>query len=116
MATTGNRLRISSVQYVIGSVFLRFSYIGIAYFFRSFSSLEKAILHVILAVASLLLAWFALQTFRRSSPSGSALGCTYLVLLVINAIGALGAFFFALVHLFNAATSSTEGSGTLWLL
>lgn len=108
-----DRLKLNSVVYLAASLIIRWSYLIIAYVVRVFSGMERAWLHLVLALASLVFAWIALQLYRKSSPTGSNLGCFYLVLLVINFIGSIGAVFYALVHLFNSDGQQVE---TFWLL
>jgi len=108
-----DKLRFNSVSYFVLSIIIRWLYNVFAFFLpHSFTLLEKNILHILLALTSLVLGWLALQFFRKASPTGSNLGCFYLVLLIINLIGGVGALFFAMVRLFG----DEGGAETLWLL
>lgn len=75
--------------------------------------MQHAILHMVFAVISLVLAFMAVQLFRKSTPSGSNLGCFFLVLLLLNFVFALGSVFAALIHLFSANGGEIE---TIWLM
>lgn len=105
------KLRLNSVTYFVLSVLIRWVYNLVIFLHRGFTVTERGILHLLLAAVSVLFAWFALQLFRKSTPSGSNLGCFYLILLVLNFIGGLGAVFFAMVKFF----SEEGGAETLWL-
>lgn len=107
-----DKIKINSIVYFLISLFVRWFYNLIILFYHGFTGNEKLILHLILAVASLVFGWLALQLFRRSNSSGSNLGCTYLFLLVLNIIGGIGALFFCMVQFF----SDQGGAETLWLL
>ena len=107
-----DKIKFNSIGYLIISLVIRWLYNLIALFYHGFSGNERVILHLLLAVASLVFGWFALQLFRRSNPSGSNLGCFYLVFLILNLVGGVGALFFALVQFFG----EQGGTETLWLL
>lgn len=106
------RLRFNSVTYLILSLAIRWLYNISIWLFHGFTITQKGVLHLLLAVVSLLLGWLALQLFRKSNPSGSNLGCFYLILLMLNFVGGAGALFFALVKFF----SDEGGAETLWLI
>jgi hypothetical protein len=105
-------VKLNSVAYFIISIVIRWLYNLIAFFYHGFGHNQKAILHLLLAMTSLVFGWLALQLFRKSSPSGSNAGCFYLILLLLNLVGGVGALFFTLVQFF----SEQGGSETLWLL
>ncbi|HET6990592.1 MAG TPA: hypothetical protein VFJ43_04675 [Bacteroidia bacterium] len=107
-----DKIKFNSIGYLVISLVIRWLYNLIAFFYHGFSGNQRVILHLLLAVASLVFGWFALQLFRRSSPSGSNLGCFYLVFLILNLVGGVGALFFALVQFFG----EQGGAETLWLL
>ncbi len=107
-----NKIKFNSVGYFVLSIVLRWFYNLFVWFYHGFTGNEKVILHLLLAVVSLVLGWLALQLFRRSSPSGSNLGCLYLALLILNLIGGVGALFYTMVQFF----SEQGGAETLWLL
>ena len=104
---------MNAVSYFIASVVLRWMYNLFVFFYHGFTPVQKGILHLLLAIVSALFAWLALRMFRRSSPSGSNLGCFFLVLLYLNVIGSFGAICFALVQFFAVDSGGPE---TLWLL
>lgn len=106
------KVKANSVFYLFLSVIIRWVYNLSIWFYHGFSENEKVILHLLLALVSLLLGWLALQLFRKSSPTGSNLGCIYLVFLVLNLIGGVGALFYTMVQFFGAQ----GGAETLWLL
>ena len=106
------KMRFSSLTYFISSIVVRWIYNAAVLLYHNFSVREKMTLHLILAMVSLLLGWLAFQLYRKAKPTGSNLGCFYLVLLFVNLLGGLGALFFALVQFFSAE----GGSETLWLL
>lgn len=107
-----NKIKSNSIGYFVFSIVLRWLYNLLIWFYHGFSGNEKVILHLLLALVSLVLGWLALQLFRKSSPSGSNLGCFYLVLLILNLIGGVGALFYTLVQFF----SEQGGAETLWLM
>lgn len=75
--------------------------------------MEHAILHMVFSLISLGLAFMAVQLFRKSAPSGSNLGCFFVILLLLNFVMALGSVFAALIHLFGANGGELE---TIWLM
>jgi len=106
------KLKANSVLYFILSIIIRWVYNLSILFYHGFSENERVILHLLLAVVSLVLGWMALQLFRKSSPTGSNLGCFYLIFLLLNLVGGVGALFYTLVQFFGAQ----GGAETLWLL
>lgn len=107
-----DKVKFNSIYYFIISILIRWLYNLMVVFYHGFTGNQKVILHVLLAAVSLVLGWLALQLFRRSSPSGSNLGCIYLILLIVNLIGGVGALFYTMVQFFG----EQGGSETLWLL
>src|ERR1041385_4575580 len=99
-------IKANSVYYFVFSILIRWLYNGIAFFYHHFSVHQRVILHLLLAVVSLVIGWLAYQLFKKSSPSGSSLGCFYLFLLVVNLVGGVGALFFTLVQFFGASNRS----------
>ncbi|HEU4716836.1 MAG TPA: hypothetical protein VFU15_03340 [Bacteroidia bacterium] len=83
------------------------------FFYPHFSLTQKTILHLVLAVASVVFGWLALQYYKKAIPTGSNLGCLYYFFLLLNLVGGVGAVFFGLVQVFSAEGGSSE---TLWLL
>ena len=75
--------------------------------------MEHAILHMVAALLSFALAFMSIQLFRKSTPSGSNLGCFFLILLLANFVFAVGSIFAALVHLFGANGGELE---SIWLM
>lgn len=106
------KVKLNSIFYFILSIVIRWLYNLLVLLNVGFTNNQKVILHLLLAVVSLVLGWLALQLFRRSSPSGSNLGCFYLILLLLNLVGGVGALFYTMVQFFGAQ----GGSETLWLL
>jgi hypothetical protein len=106
------KLKANSVIYLFSSILIRWLYNLAIWFYHGFTGNEKVILHLLLAVVSLVLGWLALQLFRRSSPSGSNLGCFYLIFLLLNLVGGVGALFYTMVQFFGAQ----GGAETLWLM
>ena len=106
------KLKANSVFYFIFSIVIRWFYNLFVWFYNGFNANEKVIIHLLLAVVSLVLGWLALQLFRKGSPTGSNLGCIYLVLLILNLVGGVGALFFTMVQFFG----EQGGAETLWLL
>jgi hypothetical protein len=107
-----DKVKLNSIVYLILSIVIRWLYNLLALVYHGFTGDQKVILHLVLAVVSLVLGWLALQLFRRSSPSGSNIGCFYLIFLLLNLVGGVGALFFTMVQFFGAQ----GGSETLWLL
>ncbi|MDQ3110021.1 MAG: hypothetical protein M3R17_09010 [Bacteroidota bacterium] len=107
-----DKVKLNSILYLFLSITIRWLYNLLVLFYHGFSGDQKVILHLVLAVVSLVLGWLALQLFRRSSPSGSNLGCFYLIFLILNLVGGVGALFYTMVQFFGAQ----GGSETLWLL
>jgi hypothetical protein len=103
--------RRNSLIYFFLSLSFRWLYNLLVWFYHGFSITERGVIHMLMAIVSLLLAWFALQLYRKSSPTGSSLGCLYLIFLVLNFLFSLVAIFFALVKFF----SEEGGAETLWL-
>lgn len=108
-----DRAKYNSILYLVLSVVLRWSYNLSFMFTRIFSPVESATLHMVAALGSAALAWMSLQLYRKSSPTGSNLGCFYLIFLFINLIMSGGAIFAALIHLFAVNGGEIE---SLWLL
>ncbi|MCX6312281.1 MAG: hypothetical protein NT084_11685 [Bacteroidetes bacterium] len=107
-----DKIKFNSIAYFVLSIVIRWLYNVVVWIYHGFSGNERVILHLLLAAASLVLGWFALQLFRRSSPSGSNLGCLYLACLILNLVGGVGALFYTLVQFFG----EQGGAETLWLL
>jgi hypothetical protein len=107
-----DKVKANSIYYFFLSIIIRWLYNLLVIFYHGFTGNQKVILHLLLAMVSLVLGWLALQLFRRSSPSGSNLGCLYLILLLVNLVGGVGALFYTMVQFFGAQ----GGSETLWLL
>ncbi|MBI3511216.1 MAG: hypothetical protein HY064_11175 [Bacteroidetes bacterium] len=108
----GESTRVSAVYFFIFSIVIRWFYNAFVWFHHGFSGTQKVVLHLLLAAASVILGWMALQLFKKSRPSGSNLGCLFMSFLYLNVLGGIGAFFFALVQFF----AQQGGSETLWLL
>lgn len=106
------RLKLNSITYFVLSLVIRWLYNLVVWLYHGFTITERGVLHMLLAVVSLLFGWFALQLFRKARHSGSNLGCLYLLILIVNFVGSLGAIFFALVQFF----SDEGGAETLWLV
>jgi hypothetical protein len=107
------KLRTNSIVYFLLSLLFRFSYFGIFLFVSGLSGSQHVILHLLLAIASLVMGFMALRIFNRAKTSGSNGGCLYLILLMLNIVGGIGAVFFALVHLFHQQGS--DGEIMLWI-
>jgi hypothetical protein len=103
----------SSILYLALSVVLRWGYNVLFLLYKGFSPMEHAILHMVFSVISLGLGFMAIQLFRKSAPSGSNLGCFFLILLLVNFVMAVGSIFAALIHLFGANGGELE---SIWLL
>ncbi len=108
-----DRAKHNAIYYLVLSVVLRWGYNIFYMLYKGISPMEHAILHMIFAVISLALAWMAIQLFRKSAPSGSNLGCVFLVLLIGNFLTSVGAIFAALIHIFGANGGELE---TIWLM
>jgi hypothetical protein len=106
------KLKANSVFYLFLSIIIRWVYNLSIWFYHGFTGNQRVILHLLLAAVSLVLGWLALQLFRKSSPTGSNLGCFYLIFLLLNLIGGVGALFFTLVQFFG----EQGGAETLWLM
>jgi hypothetical protein len=103
----------SSIWYLALSFSLRWGYNLLFLLYKGFTPMQHAILHMVFSIISLVLAFMAIQLFRKSTPSGSNLGCFYLVLLLLNFVFALGSVFAALIHLFGANGGEIE---SIWLM
>lgn len=103
----------SSIWFLLLSFGLRWGYNLLYLLYKGFTPMQHAILHMVFAVISLVLAFMSVQLFRKSTPSGSNLGCFFLVLLLLNFVFALGSVFAALIHLFSANGGEIE---TIWLM
>jgi len=108
-----DRAKYNAVYYLILSVVLRWGYNFFYVLYKGFSPMQSAILHMFFALISVALAWMAIQLYRKSSPSGSNLGCVFLLLLIVNFVMAVGAVFAALIHIFGANGGELEN---IWLL
>lgn len=105
--------KYNSIYFLLTSFLLRWGFNLVYILYRGFSPMEYAILHMVAAVISLGLGYLAISLFRKSTPSGSNLGCTYLILLILNFIFAIGSVFAALVHLFGVNGGELE---SIWLM
>ncbi len=105
--------KLSSLWFLVLSFVLRWGYNVLFLLYKGFTPMQNAILHMVFAVISLVLAFMAVQLFRKSTPSGSNLGCFFIVLLLLNFVFALGSVFAALIHLFSANGGEIE---TIWLM
>jgi len=85
-------LGLSVLLHVLNQVFSRL---------HLFSPLQQAILSLLLVGGVIVLGWMALQLFRKGEPTGSNLGCIYLVLLLGNLLLGAVALFFTLVYFFS---------------
>jgi fatty acid desaturase len=103
----------SSIWFLALSFGLRWGYNVLYILYKGFSPMEHAILHMVFALISLVLGFMAIQLFRKSTPSGSNLGCFFLVLLLLNFVFAVGSVFAALIHLFSANGGEIE---SIWLM
>lgn len=103
----------SAILYLAMSVGIRWGYNVLYLLYKGFTPMQHAILHMICCVVSLALAFMAVQLFRKSSPSGSNLGCVFVVLLLLNFAFAVGSIFAALIHLFGANGGELE---SIWLM
>jgi hypothetical protein len=103
----------NSILFLLVSFVLRWGYNATFLFLHVFTPMQSAILHIVFAVISAILGFLAIQLFRKSTPSGSNLGCFFLVLLLLNFLFAIGAMFGGLVHLFSANGGEIE---TIWLM
>lgn len=75
--------------------------------------MESAVLHMFFSLIAVVLAWMSIQLYRKSTPSGSNLGCVFLAVIIINFILSVGAIFAAMIHLFGANGGEIE---SIWLL
>jgi len=103
----------TSLIFLLISFFIRWGYNGMFLLYHGFKPMESAILHMVFSVISFVLAFMAVQLFRKSKPSGSNLGCIYVILLLVNFAMALGSIFAALIHLFAANGGEIE---KIWLM
>ena len=107
------KARLNSVYFLLLSFLLRWGFNVLFLLYKGFSAMEYAILHMVIALISLGLGYMAIQLFRKSTPSGSNLGCFFLILLIANFVMAVGSVFAALVHLFGADGGQLE---SIWLM
>lgn len=105
--------RSSSILYLALSVVIRWGYNVLFLLYKGFTPMQHAVLHMICALIGLALGFMAIQLFRKSAPSGSSLGCFFLILLLVNFVFAVGSVFAALVHLFGANGGELE---SIWLM
>lgn len=103
----------NAIYFLLLSFLLRWGFNILFLLYKGFSPLEYGILHMVFSLISVVLGWMAIQLFRRSTPSGSNLGCVFLLLLILNFIMALGSVFAALIHLFAANGGELE---SIWLM
>lgn len=103
----------SSILYLVLSVVIRWGYNVLFLLYKGFTPMQHAVLHMICALIGLALAFMAIQLFRKSTPSGSNLGCLFLAVLLVNFVFAVGAVFAALIHLFGADGGEIE---SIWLM
>ncbi len=103
----------SSILYLTLSFVLRWGYNVAFLLIHVFTPMQSAILHMVFAIISLGLGFMAIQLFRKSTPSGSNLGCFYLLILLLNFVFCVGAVFAALIHLFAANGGEIE---SIWLM
>lgn len=73
---------------------------------RLFSEGQRAWLVLLLGFAALLLAALSLQSYRKAAPTGSNLGCIYLVVLLLTIIAGVLVLFFSLAYFFSYAAST----------
>ncbi len=111
--SVASQAKNSSILYLALSFVIRWGYNVLFLLYKGFTPMEHAILHMVFSVISLALAFMAVQLFRKSTPSGSNLGCFFLVLLLLNFVMAVGSIFAALIHLFGANGGELE---TIWLM
>lgn len=111
--SVARQARNNSIYYLALSLALRWGYNALFLLYKGFTPMQHAILHMVFSLVSLGLAFMAIQLFRKSTPSGSNLGCFFLVLLLLNFVFALGSVFAALIHLFGANGGQIE---SIWLM
>lgn len=75
--------------------------------------MQYAILHMVFSVISAGLGYMAIQLFRKSAPSGSNMGCLFVVLLIVNFLMAIGSIFGALIHIFGVNGGELD---SIWLM
>jgi ABC-type uncharacterized transport system permease subunit len=107
------KLRSNSLFYFFLSLLFRFSYFGIFLFVKGLSGTQHVVLHLLLALASLIMGFLALRIYNKTVTRGTNAGCLYHILLLLNIVGGIGAVFFALVHLFHQQGS--DGEIMLWI-
>ncbi|HTF06140.1 MAG TPA: hypothetical protein VK826_19050 [Bacteroidia bacterium] len=108
-----DKAKYNAIYYLVLSIGLAWGYNVLYLLYKGFSPLESAILHMLCSLISVTLAWMAIQLFRKSSPSGSNLGCVFLVLVILNFVRAVISIFAALIHLFGANGGQLE---SIWLM
>jgi hypothetical protein len=111
--SVAKQAKSSSMLYLLLSFVIRWGYNALFLLYHGFKPMENAVLHMVFSLLSLGLAFMAVQLFRKSTPSGSNLGCVYVILLLVNFAMALGAVFAALIHLFAANGGEIE---KIWLM
>lgn len=108
-----DQAKYNAIYFLLLSFGLRWGFNVMYLLYKGFSPMEYAILHMVFSIISLVLAWMSIQLFRKSTPSGSNLGCVFVVLLIVNFVLAIGSIFAALIHLFGANGGELEA---IWLM
>ena len=94
------QLRINSLIY-LGLAIVLLVFYRIMFVYGWFSDSQRSIAAFVLSAGALVLSWMALQLFKKGVPTGSNLGCIYLVLVVLTLILSAVALFFALTFYFS---------------
>lgn len=111
--SVAEKSKYNAIYFLMLSFLTRWGFNVLYMVYKGFSPNEYAILHMVFALISLALAWMSIQLFRKSSPSGSNMGCVFLVIIIANFIMAIGSVFAALVHIFGANGGELE---SIWLM
>lgn len=93
------QLRSNSVTFLGISIFLEI-FCRMLFFFGWFTQWQRLALSMVLSLGALVLGWMAFRLFWKGIPTGSNLGCYYIVFLVLNLIAGIINFFFTLTFFF----------------
>lgn len=94
------QLRSNSLLYLGLAIAMLVVY-RLMFAFSWFSDMQRVVAGFVLTCGALLLGWMAFMLFRKGVPTGSNLGCMYLVLLLATLIASAVGIFLTLTFYFS---------------
>lgn len=94
------QLRTNSLLYLILAIIMLVVY-RLMFVYEWFTDIQRVVAGFVLTGGAMLLGWMAFMLFKKGVPTGSNLGCIYLVLLLVTLILSAVGIFLTLTYYFS---------------